>query len=205
MPGVEAPAEDPVGGGVEGGWEGEKPVHDPGPPCRWEVQPGGTKQTSSPLRMWEGRSRLRETRGSRHLSGSAGRVESGKKRGRRRRRSWVLRGDWALERSYRCSYPHPPSWHPPSTRRTGALFFCSFCSDFSFLRSLFWIRLFFFAISLLPVLSSWDRPGRRAKEGLQRTTTARTADAKHGQKVRRHSLDRLHASINIQKKIVRKQ
>jgi hypothetical protein len=38
---------------------------------------------------------------------------------------------------------------------------------------------------------------------LQRATTARTADGKAGQKVRRHSLDRLHASMNKQNKTVR--
>jgi len=35
VPRVEAPADDPVGGGVEGDLEGEEPVEDPGPPCRW--------------------------------------------------------------------------------------------------------------------------------------------------------------------------
>jgi len=42
VPRVEAPAEDPVGSGVEGDREGEEPVEDPGPLCRREVQPGGT-------------------------------------------------------------------------------------------------------------------------------------------------------------------
>jgi len=41
--GMEGSVKGPVGGGVEGDREGEKPVHDPGPPCRWEVQPGGIR------------------------------------------------------------------------------------------------------------------------------------------------------------------
>ena len=39
---VEGPTEDPVGRGAEGEWEEEEPVQNPGPPCRREVQPGGT-------------------------------------------------------------------------------------------------------------------------------------------------------------------
>jgi len=39
--GVEGPAEDPVGGGAEADWEVERPVEDPGPLGRWEMQPGG--------------------------------------------------------------------------------------------------------------------------------------------------------------------
>jgi len=39
---VEAAAEDPVGGGVEGDREMGGPVEDTGPPGRREVQPGGT-------------------------------------------------------------------------------------------------------------------------------------------------------------------
>ena len=40
---VEAAAEDPVGGGEEGDREVERTVEGAGPPCRWEVQPGGTR------------------------------------------------------------------------------------------------------------------------------------------------------------------
>ena len=39
--GVEGPAEDPVGGGAEGNWEGEGPVEGPRPPGRREVRTGG--------------------------------------------------------------------------------------------------------------------------------------------------------------------
>ena len=42
VPRVEAAAEDPVGGGEEGGWEVEGPVEGAGPSGRREVQPGGT-------------------------------------------------------------------------------------------------------------------------------------------------------------------
>jgi len=37
-----------------------------------------------------------------------------------------------------------------------------------------------FVISFVRTLSSWDRPGRRAKGSLQRAATARTADRKSG-------------------------
>jgi len=37
-----------------------------------------------------------------------------------------------------------------------------------------------FVIPLVRALSSWDRPGRRAKGSLQRAATARTADRKTG-------------------------
>jgi len=39
---VEGPAEDSLGGGVEGGWEVEEPVEDPGPPGGREMRAGGT-------------------------------------------------------------------------------------------------------------------------------------------------------------------
>jgi hypothetical protein len=51
-----------------------------------------------------------------------------------------------------------------------------------------------FVISLVRSLYSWDRPGRRAKESLQRAAIARTAAGKRSI-VRRHSLYRLNASI----------
>jgi len=40
---VEKLAEDSVGRGVEGDEKGKEPVHDPRPPCRWELQPGDTR------------------------------------------------------------------------------------------------------------------------------------------------------------------
>jgi len=39
---VEGPAGDPVGRGVERKLEGKEPFHNPGPPCRRVMQPGGT-------------------------------------------------------------------------------------------------------------------------------------------------------------------
>ena len=38
---VEGAIEDPVGGGVEGDWQVEEPVDDPGPTGRWAMQSGG--------------------------------------------------------------------------------------------------------------------------------------------------------------------
>jgi hypothetical protein len=57
-----------------------------------------------------------------------------------------------------------------------------------------------FVISLVRHLSSWDRPGRMAEGSLRRAATVRTAAGKRFKKVRRHSLDRLHASMIKQKK-----
>jgi len=33
-------------------------------------------------------------------------------------------------RNYRCSYLHPPSWHPQTGRKRISLFLCSFFCDF---------------------------------------------------------------------------
>ena len=44
-------------------------------------------------------------------------------------------GDWAPWRNNRCSYPCPPSWHPPKMRRdrgTGTPFSCSLAGPESF-------------------------------------------------------------------------
>jgi len=46
----------------------------------------------------------------------------------------------------------------------------------------------------------WGQAGRRAKGSLQRAATARTADRKTGQNVRRHDLHRSNASMIKQKK-----
>ena len=53
---------------------------------------------------------------------------------------------------------------------------------------------------MVRILSSWDRPGRRAKGGLQRATSRgqRTGNPDK-KKVRCHSLARLYASMNKQK------
>jgi len=42
VPRMEGAAEGPVGRGTQGKREEEVPVYDPGPPCRWEMQPVGT-------------------------------------------------------------------------------------------------------------------------------------------------------------------
>jgi len=98
----------------------------------------------------------------------------------------VLRKARAPERNYRCSYPRPPSWHRQArSRGTG----CAFLYFFPFVK--FLGRVYFF---------SWDRPGRRAKGSLQQAATARTADRKTGQNVRRHDLHRSNASMIKQKK-----
>jgi len=81
VPGVEAVAEDPVGGGEEGDREVEGPVEDQGPPGGREVQPGGTG-----LPILHGRGK-RVTPGVRRQSGSSGSAGSGKRNRRRRWRS----------------------------------------------------------------------------------------------------------------------
>ena len=43
VPRVETTADDPVGGGAEGDRKVEVQVEDPGPSCRRELQPGGTR------------------------------------------------------------------------------------------------------------------------------------------------------------------
>jgi len=62
-----------------------------------------------------------------------------------------------------CSYPRPTSWNPQERSRRVPL-------SLSFVVSL--------VVSLVRVVSFWDRPGRRAKGRLQRAATARTADRK---------------------------
>jgi hypothetical protein len=47
VPRMEGPAEDHVGRGAEGDQEEEAPVHNPRPPCRLEVWPGGTRLPSA--------------------------------------------------------------------------------------------------------------------------------------------------------------
>jgi len=46
----------------------------------------------------------------------------------------------------------------------------------------------------------WEQAGRRAKGSLQRAATARTADRKTGQNVRRHDLHRSNANMIKRKK-----
>jgi len=54
-------------------------------------------------------------------------VGSGKRSGRQRRRRWVLWTIWATGRNFRCSFPHPRSWHwEARSRGQVTLLFCSF-------------------------------------------------------------------------------
>ena len=66
VPGVEAAAEDPVGGGEEGDQEVEGLVEDQGPPGGREVQPGGT---GLPLLYGCGKAGAASGRGWRRESG----------------------------------------------------------------------------------------------------------------------------------------
>ena len=64
--------------------------------------------------------------------------------------------------------------------------------DRDFHLSSLWPEFVSFVISLVRITCSWGRPGRRAKGSLQSAATARTADGKPRQKVRRHGLERLY-------------
>ena len=68
-----------------------------------------------------------------------------------------------------------------------------------FLFSFLWSP-FSFVISLVRILPSWDRLGRRAKGELAASRFARSVDGKLGHKVRRHSLERQYAGMTRQKK-----
>ena len=57
-----------------------------------------------------------------------------------------------------------------------------------------------FVISLVRPLSSWDRSGRMAKEKLAACHHRADSGVETVKNVRRHSLDRLHASMIKQKK-----
>jgi len=103
-----------VGGGAEGKREGEGPVQDPGPPCRWEMQPGGTDFLST---TDVGRLVSAEEDVGSEVS-EWGRREQ-EERGVRRRRCWVVRRD------YRCCHPRPLSWHRQArSRGRVTIFFC---------------------------------------------------------------------------------
>jgi hypothetical protein len=57
------------------------------------------------------------------------------------------------------------------------------------------------SVSLVRSQSSWDRPGRRAKESCNESPS-RGQRRENGQKVRHHSLYRLNASMIKEKKKV---
>ena len=80
------------------------------------------------------------------------RRERGKRNGGWRPRNWVPR-----VRDNLCFSPRHPPWRPRKRIRGGRV-------SFSFVLS--------FVFSLARFISSWDRPGRRAKGGLQRAAFA---------------------------------
>jgi hypothetical protein len=84
------------------------------------------------------------------------RGEKGKRRGEQRLRSWAPRS------RNPCSSPRLSSWHLQKRSESS--------SSFHF--------VILFVISLVRLLYSWDRPGQRAKESLQRAAIARTAAGK---------------------------
>jgi len=105
-------------------------------------------------------------------------VSEWERRDRREAEERVPRGNWVPGRKYRRSYPRPP-WHPQKTRISGRIAL-SFVTSFA-LASPFGDDSIC-DLSLVRILSSWGRPGRRAKGSLQRAACARTADGKNGQK-----------------------
>jgi len=131
---MERTAESAVEGGVEGDGEREEAVCDRGPPCRRQVQQGST---GLPIhhggRGWF-RPRLRRMRRVRCQSGNSGSRENERRRGGQKLRGWAPRS------RNPCSSPRPPLWHP---RKRSENVFPSYLS---------------FVISLVRLLSSWDRP-----------------------------------------------
>jgi len=71
----------------------------------------------------------------------------------------VLRGNLVLERSYCCAYPRPPSRRP--YKRCRGRIMLSFVISF----------VSFLCYSLVGIMSSWDRSGRRTKGSLQCTAS----------------------------------
>jgi len=103
----------------------------------------------------------------------------------------MLRAEQTLRWNHRCSCPRPPSWHPQASIRTPG--------DGSLCSSL----CISFVIFLVRLISSWDRPGRRAKGELATCCHYADCGQEIGQNARRHDLDRSNASMNKQKKSAR--
>ena len=142
--------------------------------------------TSSPLRMWEGWCRrwMRKTTPElRCLSGSSGSGGSGKRSGGERRRRWGLWRDGGQGRTP--AVPSHPSIHGTGRRGVGD------GSRVSFVLS----SVYFFG----RVYFLWGQAGRRAKGSFHRAATARTADWRTRQNVRRHDLHRSNVSTIKQK------
>ena len=125
------------------------------------------------------------------LRRSCGSTGCGRKGGVSGRRSWVPRVSWVLVSSYNCSYPRPPQTR--TMGRAELSFVPFFCLSGSFV-------FFSFVISLGATHIRGTGLGGGPKGSLQRAATAKTADGKTGQNVRRHSLDRLLASMIKQNK-----
>jgi len=181
--GMEGPAGGPVGRGAEGDREVEEPVEDPVSTCLWEAQSGGARLLSS---TDVGRLVPAEEDAKSEMSewelrgGGSGRKKVGRRRGR-----WVLGTSWAPRRNPRCSFPPPRSWHRQARVRGPSRFLlCSLCA---FLRD-------------FPSTLSRGRPGRRAKGSLQHPPCADCGRETWAKNVRRHSLERLCASMINQKK-----
>ena len=116
---MEGPVEDTAGGGAGEKREEELPVHNPGPPCRQEVQPGlplyyscgrlvpTEEDAGSEVSEWGPREREEERRAEAEELGAAGELGAG--------------------RNYRCSYPRPFPCHPQTmTEGAGLAFLRSF-------------------------------------------------------------------------------
>jgi len=163
---MEGTAEDPVGRGAGGKREREEPVQDPGSPRRCEVQPGGTR-----LPLHYGCGEASTGRGSRRERGI--RVGAPRAQGTGRGAEGGGRGAAPMARINLCFSPRPRSWHPWK-RTSGRV-------SVSFVLSL--------VVPSARFISSWDRPGRRAK-----------GSGREPANVRRHSLYWLNADMNKQKK-----
>jgi len=126
-----------------------------------------------------------EDAGSEVLSGSA---ESGKDRGGWRRELWVSVGRWVVGRSRRCSYPRPPSWHPPKMGSMGRVYI-SLC-HFPLPKSLLSAAISFVKTFLGAYLNLLGQAWAEGKGELA-TCRHRAGSGRETwiEKVRRHSLD----------------
>ena len=196
---MEGPAEDPVGRGAEGKRKVEELVEDAGSPGRWAVMdflsaadveglvPAGGGAGDGVV-DWERRER-RERRAEGEELGAAGELGAGKE--------------------LPLHLPTPPSWYPHMIRSReggGFLLFSlsAFCPALSFVVSFilsFLLRfpLYDSFVGIYLLEKAWAGKGELATCRL-----AQTADGKPGQKVRRHILDRLNASMIKYKKKLRR-
>ena len=132
----------------------------------------GSTSFLSTMDVLEGWSRLRKTRGA----GRGERLE--------------VEGLGVAGGRVRCSYPRPLSWHPRRRIRwrDTISFFSLYFGRIPFLCDFIGAHHIFL--------------GQAWAEGRGELATCRAADGKPGQKVHRHSLERLYASMNKHKKWV---